>query len=188
MSRLQDNPPKLRVMSRSGPRSASGTGERAVSTDELPSWRETTAKQSIMRFVEAVTDHDSPDFVPERDRVAVFDNDGTLWTEQPAYAQLVFALERAGRVGPSHRPRRTARGRDARPDEASGAHPRRHHHRPIRRRLPGLAGIGPTPALQATLPLDGVPADVGTAQPAGSSRLLLLDLLGRRHRLYANVG
>src|SRR4051794_18338880 len=99
MSRLQDNPPKLRVMSRSGPRSASGTGERAVSTDELPSWRETTAKQSIMRFVEAVTDHDSPDFVPERDRIAVFDNDGTLWTEQPAYAQLVFALDRAAQLG-----------------------------------------------------------------------------------------
>ena len=60
-----------------------------MSADELPSWRETTAKQSIVAFVAAVTDPDSPDFVPERDRVAVFDNDGTLWTEQPVYAQLV---------------------------------------------------------------------------------------------------
>ena len=52
-----------------------------MSADELPGWRETTAKQSIVEFVAAVTDPDSPDFIPERDRIAVFDNDGTLWTE-----------------------------------------------------------------------------------------------------------
>jgi hypothetical protein len=72
-----------------------------MSKDELPSWRETTAKHAIMEFVAAVTDAESADFVPERDRVAVFDNDGTLWTEQPAYAQLVFALERAAELGHS---------------------------------------------------------------------------------------
>jgi haloacid dehalogenase-like hydrolase len=66
---------------------------------ELPGWRETPAKQSIVEFVAAVTDRDSPEFVPERDRVAVFDNDGTLWTEQPVYAQLVFALDRAAELG-----------------------------------------------------------------------------------------
>ena len=70
-----------------------------MSIDELPSWRETTAKQAILEFVDATTDPESADFVPERDRVAVFDNDGTLWTEQPAYAQLVFALERAAELG-----------------------------------------------------------------------------------------
>src|SRR3954462_11077690 len=70
-----------------------------MGTDALGSWRNATAKKAIMRFVEAVTDHDSPDFVPERDRIAVFDNDGTLWTEQPAYAQLVFALDRAAELG-----------------------------------------------------------------------------------------
>ena len=70
-----------------------------MSADELPGWRETTAKQSIVEFVAAVTDPDSPDFIPERDRVAVFDNDGTLWTEQPVYAQLVFALDRAAELG-----------------------------------------------------------------------------------------
>ncbi len=70
-----------------------------MSADELPSWRETTAKQSIVEFVAAVTDPDSPDFIPERDRIAVFDNDGTLWTEQPVYAQLVFALDRAAELG-----------------------------------------------------------------------------------------
>jgi hypothetical protein len=50
-----------------------------VSTDRLPSWRDVPAKQAILEFVAAVTDPDAPDFVPERDRVAVFDNDGT-WT------------------------------------------------------------------------------------------------------------
>jgi phosphoglycolate phosphatase-like HAD superfamily hydrolase len=70
-----------------------------VSGDQLPSWRETPVKQSIVKFVAAVTDAGSPDFVPERDRVAVFDNDGTLWTEQPLYAQLVFALDRAAELG-----------------------------------------------------------------------------------------
>ena len=70
-----------------------------MGTDELPGWRETSAKQSIVEFLAAVTDPDSPDFVPERDRVAVFDNDGTLWTEQPVYAQLMFALDRAAELG-----------------------------------------------------------------------------------------
>jgi phosphoglycolate phosphatase-like HAD superfamily hydrolase len=70
-----------------------------MSADQLPSWREAPAKQSIVEFVAAVTDPGSPDFVPERDRVAVFDNDGTLWTEQPVYAQLVFALDRAAELG-----------------------------------------------------------------------------------------
>ena len=68
-------------------------------SDQLSSWRETSTRASIEEFVAAVTDPRSPDFVQESERVAVFDNDGTLWTEQPAYAQLVFALDRAGELG-----------------------------------------------------------------------------------------
>src|SRR5262245_14229807 len=67
--------------------------------DELPSWRETPAKRSIQEYIAAVTDPGSADFVQEPGRVAVFDNDGTLWTEQPAYAQLAFALDRAAELG-----------------------------------------------------------------------------------------
>jgi haloacid dehalogenase-like hydrolase len=67
--------------------------------NSLPSWREAPAKHSVMDFVAAVTDHDSPDFVPQADRIAVFDNDGTLWTEQPLYAQLAFAIDRAAQLG-----------------------------------------------------------------------------------------
>lgn len=70
-----------------------------MSKADLPSWRETPAKRSIVEFVTAVTDADSADFVPEPERVAVFDNDGTLWTEQPMYAQLAFALDRAAELG-----------------------------------------------------------------------------------------
>jgi hypothetical protein len=70
-----------------------------MTVDQLPSWRETSAKRSIVEFVAAVTDRNSPDFCPESARVAVFDNDGTLWTERPFYAQLAFALDRAAELG-----------------------------------------------------------------------------------------
>src|SRR5580700_5983457 len=72
---------------------------RQMTGDQLPGWRDTAAKKSIVEFVAAVTDRDSPDFVPEPDRIAVFDNDGTLWTEQPLYAQLAFAIDRAAELG-----------------------------------------------------------------------------------------
>jgi hypothetical protein len=69
------------------------------STDPLPSWNETPPKQSILDFVAAVTDSDSAEHVPELDRVAVFDNDGTLSTEGPMPAQLAFAIDRAAELG-----------------------------------------------------------------------------------------
>jgi hypothetical protein len=70
-----------------------------VSAAELPGWRQTGPRQAIVEFVAAVTDPNSADFVPARDRIAVFDNDGTLWTEQPVYAQLMFAIDRAAALG-----------------------------------------------------------------------------------------
>lgn len=62
--------------------------------DPLPSWTETDTKAAIIEFVERVSDPESPDFVPEAARVATFDNDGTLWAEQPVYFQLFYALDR----------------------------------------------------------------------------------------------
>ena len=59
----------------------------------LPSWRDGKAKQSILDFVATVTREGSPGFVPVSQRVATFDNDGTLWCEQPMYVQLAFALD-----------------------------------------------------------------------------------------------
>jgi len=70
--------------------------------DPLPSWNDGTAKQSILDFVARVTDAGGLDFVPAAERVAVFDNDGTLWSEQPMYFQLFFALERVRAMAPEH--------------------------------------------------------------------------------------
>lgn len=70
--------------------------------DPLPSWNDGKAKQSILDFVAAVTREGSPDFVPAPQRVATFDNDGTLWVEQPMYTQLAFALDRVKALAPMH--------------------------------------------------------------------------------------
>ena len=71
-------------------------------SDPLPSWNDTEPKAAIVAFVEKVTTEDTPDFVPESERIAVFDNDGTLWTEHPMYVQLAFALDRVRAEAPSH--------------------------------------------------------------------------------------
>jgi phosphoglycolate phosphatase-like HAD superfamily hydrolase len=70
--------------------------------DPLPSWNDGAAKQSIVSFVAAVTREGSPDFVPVPQRIATFDNDGTLWSEHPMYVQLAFALDRAKAMAPLH--------------------------------------------------------------------------------------
>ncbi len=70
--------------------------------DPLPSWNDGPAKQSIIAFVEKVTKPDSPDFVPASERIATFDNDGTLWCEQPLPVQLYFALDRVKALAPQH--------------------------------------------------------------------------------------
>ncbi|WP_206197885.1 HAD family hydrolase [Thiomicrospira sp. S5] len=68
----------------------------------LPSWQNTPTKQAIIAFVEDVTDPKSPNFVPVPERIATFDNDGTLWAEQPMYAQLFFAIDRLKALAPKH--------------------------------------------------------------------------------------
>jgi len=70
--------------------------------DPLPSWNDGKAKQSIVAFVEKVTKPGSPDFVPVAERIATFDNDGTLWSEQPMYFQLAFTLDRVKALAPQH--------------------------------------------------------------------------------------
>ncbi|MCL5776156.1 haloacid dehalogenase-like hydrolase [Limibaculum sp. FT325] len=66
----------------------------AATADPLPSWNETEAKSRIIAFVEGVTDTGSASYVSPADRVAVFDNDGTLWAEQPVYFQFLYAVDR----------------------------------------------------------------------------------------------
>lgn len=74
----------------------------ALRADPLPSWNETAPKQAILAFVARVTTPGSPDFVPPPERIAVFDNDGTLWSEQPMYFQFLFAVDRVKALAPQH--------------------------------------------------------------------------------------
>jgi hypothetical protein len=74
----------------------------ASAADPLPSWNDSAARQRIVDFVTEVTDPASASFVPPAERIAVFDNDGTLWSEQPAYFQLLFALDRVKALAPQH--------------------------------------------------------------------------------------
>jgi phosphoserine phosphatase len=74
----------------------------ADAQDILPSWNETPSKKAITAFVENVTRKDGPGFVPPAERIAVFDNDGTLWSEQPMYFQAFFIFDRIKVLAPQH--------------------------------------------------------------------------------------
>jgi len=74
----------------------------AFAADPLPSWNDTEPKKAIVQFVQTVTNKDSKDFVPREKRIATFDNDGTLWAEQPLYFQFFFAMDRIKALAPQH--------------------------------------------------------------------------------------
>ena len=71
-------------------------------SDPLPSWNNTATKEAIIEFVKKVTEKGSPDFVSPAERIATFDNDGTLWSEQPAYFQVLFMVDRIKQLAPQH--------------------------------------------------------------------------------------
>jgi phosphoglycolate phosphatase-like HAD superfamily hydrolase len=70
--------------------------------DPLPSWNDTSPKRAIMAFIRKVTTPGAPDFVPSAERIAVFDNDGCLWAEQPMYFQAIFIFDRIKQLAPQH--------------------------------------------------------------------------------------
>ena len=74
----------------------------AQATDPLPSWNDGATKKAILKFVDDTTREGSSTFVKPAERIAVFDNDGTLWSEQPIYFQLAFALDRVKALAPKH--------------------------------------------------------------------------------------
>jgi phosphoserine phosphatase len=74
----------------------------APAADPLPSWNDTAPKEAIVSFVGRVTKAGSPDFVAEPERIAVFDNDGTLWAEQPLYFQAIYIFDRIRQLAPQH--------------------------------------------------------------------------------------
>ena len=79
-----------------------GASLAQAQTDPLPSWNDGTVKKSITDFVTRVVTQGAPEFVPPAERIATFDNDGTLWSEQPVYFQLQFALDRINALAPQH--------------------------------------------------------------------------------------
>ena len=138
-------------------------------TDPLPSWNDGPAKQAIVEFVQATTTQGSAKFVPPAERIATFDQDGTLWVEHPMYSQVMYCLERVpargqGQAGAGEgravqdRAVRQPRGDGEAPDEGPGEDPRRDAHRhvggrvqrrseEVARRRPRIrAGSGPTPS------------------------------------------
>jgi len=72
--------------------------ESGAQTDPLPSWNDGPAKQAIVKFVEMTTTQGSPNFVPPAERIATFDQDGTLWVEHPMYSQVIYCLDRVPAV------------------------------------------------------------------------------------------
>lgn len=70
--------------------------------DSLPSWNDGPAKQAVIEFVRTVTDKSSPNYVPPEERIATFDNDGTLWAEQPIYFQALFSMARVKALASQH--------------------------------------------------------------------------------------
>jgi hypothetical protein len=78
------------------------SAQAQIQTDALASWNEGATKEAIVDFVARVTRQGGPDFVIPAERIAVFDNDGTLWSEQPMYVQLAFALDRVKPLAPLH--------------------------------------------------------------------------------------
>ena len=70
--------------------------------DSLPSWNDGPSRTAILEFVAAVTNEDGKDYVKPAERIAVFDNDGTLWIEYPVYTQLLFAIDRVKQLAPEH--------------------------------------------------------------------------------------
>ena len=79
-----------------------GCASTAAAADPLPSWNDTASKKAILAFVQGTTTAGSPDFVPVPERIAVFDNDGTLWAEQPMYVQAFFMIDRVRVLAPQH--------------------------------------------------------------------------------------
>lgn len=79
-----------------------GSAQDVVAQDPLPSWNDSKSKQAIVGFVETVTTEGSDGFVPVEQRIATFDNDGTLWAEQPMYVQAFFVFDRVKALAPQH--------------------------------------------------------------------------------------
>ena len=175
---------------------------KPAAADPLPSWNDGATKKSITDFVARVTTQGSPDFVPVDQRIATFDNDGTLWVEQPMYVQLAFALDRVKALAPQNpdwktrQPFQAVLEGDMKALAASGekglveidrGDACRHDHRRVHQDRLRLARDRPRPSVQAALHRTRLPADAGAARLSARQRLQDLHRLRRRHRIHAPV-
>lgn len=76
--------------------------DKAATADPLPSWNDGPSKKAVIEFVTKMTKGSGPEFVPREERIATFNNDGTLWVEQPMYTQLAFAIDRVKALAPKY--------------------------------------------------------------------------------------
>ena len=182
-----------------------GVTGRCAQPDPLPSWNDGAAKQSHRRFRRTRHREGGPDYVPPAERIAAFDNDGTLWAEQPVYFQFAFALDRvkalaaaaSGMEGAGSRSRPCSRAtcrRWPRPGEKGlmrdhGGDACGHDHRGIRAG-PSPNGCDSARHPRFNRPYDRarLPADAGAARVSARQRLQDLHRLGRRHRVHARRG
>src|SRR5215204_990839 len=158
-----------------------------LAQDALPSWNDTESKKALLGFVERVAKNGSADFVPPDQRIATFDNDGTLWAEQPLYFQLFFAIDRVkGGLAPQHpewkdkEPFASLLKGDVKAALAGGEHaileivmatPRRDDDRRVRDDRQGLGRNREAPHDRPAVHRDGLPADDRAARPSARQRL-----------------
>ena len=172
-------------------------------SDPLRSWYDSAVKKAIINFVAQVTTQGSPGFVPVEQRIATFDNDGTLWAEQPMYFQLAFALDRVEALAPQHpewkttQPFKAVLEHDMTALNAAGekgvleivdGDAQRHDDRRIHQIVTGLDRYRPSPALQASLQRAYLSADGGTARLPARQWVQDLYRVGRWHRVHAALG
>ena len=175
----------------------------AATADPLPSWNDGATKKAIVDFVARVTRQGGPDFVPPAERIATFDNDGTLWAEQPLYFQLLFALDRVKALAPQHPEWKQqqpfkgvlegdSQGRDgerrARHSRAHGRHARRQHQRGVREDRQRLDRDRPASEVQSAVHGDGVPADARGARLPSRQRLQDVHRVRRRRGIHEALG
>jgi hypothetical protein len=170
--------------------------------DPLPSWNDTAAKKSVMAYVDRVTREGSSDLVPTSERIAVFDNDGTLWPEVSVPFQAAFVVDdlkrqrvsdqnvasdpmvkaargRCSEAARGHAPRRV--------DARAGANPRRNDDDRVRHARRGLVEDCASSALEQAIRPADLSAHAGAARLSARQRLQDVHRVGRRRRLHARV-
>ncbi len=173
-----------------------------AAADPLRRWNDGPAKSRIVGFVQAVTDTSGKDYVPPSDRIAVFDNDGTLWSEQPAYFQLLFAIDRVRALAPrnprwkTQQPFKAAIEGDMKALAATGekgllqlvmvSHAGMTSDE-FTRIAKDWLGDGEAPEAQPAVHRPRVPADAGGARLPARERVPDLHRVRRRHRVRAGV-